>query len=118
MVRGLTNSPDFSATRPACAREKNYFLPFLVVFFAEDFLVVAFFFLAAMALGTSFLAGTVKLEKFFVNDFLLASKFFFALRPSAIFRLLARRARSRDENRTATATLSKARRQRGEDEIN
>jgi hypothetical protein len=41
-----------------------------VVFFAEDFLVVAFFFLAAMALGTSFLdekckAGRILGQRFF-----------------------------------------------------
>ena len=81
VVTGLTNSPD-DATCPAYERE-DYFLPFLVVFFAEDFLVVAFFFLAAMALGTSFLVRTVKLEKFFVNDFLLARDFFLALRSRA-----------------------------------
>jgi hypothetical protein len=52
-------------------------LPFFVVFFAEDFLVVDLdFFLAAMALGTSFLFRNVKLESFLVNDFLLATIFF------------------------------------------
>jgi hypothetical protein len=51
----------------------SYFLPFFVVFFEEDFLVVDFLpFLAAMALGTSFLLRNVKLESFSVNDFLLA----------------------------------------------
>jgi hypothetical protein len=56
-------------------------LPFFVVFFAEDFLVVDFFeppFLAAMALGTSFLVRNVKLEEFLVNVFLLARDFFSA----------------------------------------
>jgi len=53
-------------------------LPFFVVFFEEDFLVVDFLepFLAAMALGTSFLLRNVKLEDFLVNVFLLACHFF------------------------------------------
>jgi len=63
----------------------NYFLPFFVVFFEEDFLVVDFLaFLAAMALGTSFLMRNVKLEDFLVNDFLLACHFFSAL-PRGVF---------------------------------
>ena len=66
---------------------------FVLLFFAEDaFLVVDFFaalFLAAMALVPPFLAGTVKVRKKIVNDFLLARKFFSAHR-AATFR--ARRA--------------------------
>jgi hypothetical protein len=106
VVTGLTNSPDF-ATHPACERE-DYFLPFLVVFFAEDFLVVAFFFLAAMALGTSFLMRTVKVEKFFVNDFLLACHFFLALRSRASCAPRAMR-----DKKTATAKTRRARRNGG-----
>ena len=72
---------------PGCVRA-NYFLPFFVVFFEEDFLVVDFLepFLAAMALGTSFLVRNVKLEEILVNDFLLACHFFSALRRGEIRR--------------------------------
>ena len=54
---------------------------FVVLFFAEEaFLVVDFLadFLAAMALVPPFLAGTVKVRKKIVNDFLLARNFFSA----------------------------------------
>ncbi len=50
-------------------RGADYFLPFLVVFFAEDFLVVAFFFLAAMALVTSFLVDKCKGGEFYSQRF-------------------------------------------------
>jgi hypothetical protein len=76
------------ATRARRRFRADYFLPFFVVFFEEDFLVVDFLepFLAAMALGTSFLMGNVKLEEFLVNDFLLACHFFSALSRGAISR--------------------------------
>ena len=48
---------------------------FLVVFL-DDFLVVAFFFLAAMARVTSFQVRNVKLDNLSVNDFLLSRGFF------------------------------------------
>jgi hypothetical protein len=70
-------------------------LLFFFVVFLEDFLVVAFFFLAAMALVTSFLAANVRLDQFSVNDFLLACGKFSALSIGAISRACARKTTSR-----------------------
>jgi hypothetical protein len=68
-------------------------LPFFVVFLAEDFLVVDFLadFLAAMALGTSFLMRNVKVEEFLVNVFLRACHFFSAPSRRAISRARTKR---------------------------
>jgi len=57
----------------------NYFLPFFVVFLAEDFLVVDFLepFLAAMALGTSFLEAKCKAGRIFGQRFFACVPFFF-----------------------------------------
>jgi len=84
-------------------------LPFFVVFFEEDFLVVDFLepFLAAMALGTSFLLRNVKLEDFLVNVFLLACHFFSVLSRGEISR--ARDARARCARRRARLCARPAR---------
>ena len=79
---------------------------FVVLFFAEDaFLVVDFLadFLAAMALVPPFLAGTVKVRKKIVNDFLLARKFFSAHPRGAFFARGARDSRCAEEDATAEA---------------
>ena len=56
--------------------EQDYFLPFLVVFFEKTSWSSTFFFLAAMALGTSFLVRNVKLENFWSTFFCLRADFF------------------------------------------
>ena len=88
VVTGKFRTKQPSVTlEPRAQLERAIYLPFFVVFFLEDFLVVPFFFLA-MALVTSFLADKCKGGEFPRQRLFAFARIFFRRRVRAILRAI------------------------------